>query len=86
MMNEQARKIFSELLDTNHDFVTIDQAMDSGEQVDIMEWMDLGQKVNKLDREFRNAMGVDAYNEFMRQGRKMFAPADMKAEHESIFG
>lgn len=85
MMNEQARKVFSELLDVNHEYVTIDQDMDSGKQVDIMKWMELGQKVSDLHSQFRTAMGMEAYTEFMEQGRKMFAPADMEAEHNAIF-
>jgi hypothetical protein len=75
MMNEQAREIFSKLLDANYDYTQIDEAMDTGEQVDILQWVELGQKVSDLKEQFKQAMGVDAYKEFMRQGAEMFAPA-----------
>jgi hypothetical protein len=75
MMNDQAREIFSKLLDANYDYGQLDEAMSSGEKVDILEMMALGTKVCELKMEFKQAMGVDAYNEFMRQGAEMFAPA-----------
>lgn len=75
MMNDQAREIFSKLLDANYEYSQLDEAMDTGEQVDIFEMMALGTKVCELKQEFKQAMGIDAYNEFMRQGSEMFAPA-----------
>ncbi len=73
-MNEQARKIFSELLDVNYEYTKLDEAMDTGEQVDLFEMMSLGSRVADLKQEFKQAMGAAEYQEFMRQGKEMFAP------------
>jgi hypothetical protein len=75
MMNEQARKIFSELLDANYEFTNLQEDMDTGKQVDLTQVFSLGKKVSDLRGQFKEAMGLDAYNEFMRQGAEMFAPA-----------
>ena len=75
MMNEQARKIFSELLDVNHEYAEMQMGMRTGKVTSMMELITLGKKVNELDSQFKEAMGANAYKEFMRQGREMFAPA-----------
>lgn len=75
MMNEEARKIFSQLLDANFEYAQMDEAREAGESVDIIKMWDIGLHVSNLTKQFREAMGDYEYNEFMRQGRQMFAPA-----------
>lgn len=62
-MSEEARKVFIELLDVNHNL--------SEARVSVMK---LEAKYRILEDRLRYEMGEEAYNQFMSRGKAMFAP------------
>jgi len=70
MMNESARVIFSELLDVNYDFSQMEGNLSAS---NIQDYIKLGKRVSSLRAAFEAEMG-DAYEKFMEDGARMFAP------------
>lgn len=65
-MTEPQRKIFSKLLDVNYEH---------SQETNPVKKYELANQVSILTGELKKAMGEEAYNTFMTNGRKMFAPA-----------
>lgn len=63
-MNDTQRALFSKILDKNWEV--------KEETVPIKKY-DLCMELNKLKNELKQSMGEAAYNEYMENGRKMFA-------------
>lgn len=65
MLNEEQQKLFSKVLDYNHEMLhgeTGTQRMEA-----------LG-KLTQAKTDLKNSMGEEAYNTFMTMGKRMFAP------------
>jgi hypothetical protein len=62
-MNEEARKVFSELLDVNYELVQAKTSV-----------MKLEAKYRILEDRLKYEMGEEEYNKFIANGKAMFAP------------
>jgi hypothetical protein len=64
-MNDEQRKIFSLILDKN---------WDATQEKDLMKKFNLMKELGQLKDQLKTSMGTDAYNRWMENGKKMFAP------------
>ena len=64
-MTEHQRAIFSIILDLNWDYE---------HETNPIKKNEIGKLLREKKLELRLDMGEEAYNEFMKQGRQMFAP------------
>lgn len=67
-MNDQQRKKFSKVLDINWE---IKELQESGKWKEAYE---MSLELSRLKQDLRDDMGHEAYDTFMENGRKMFAP------------
>jgi hypothetical protein len=64
-MTEHQHALFNIILDLNWDY---------NEEEDPIKQNEIGRLLREKKLELRLDMGEEAYNDFMEQGRKMFAP------------
>ena len=72
-MNEQQRKKFSKVLDINWE---IKELQESGKWNEALEKV---KELNALKKDLRDDMGHEVYDNFIENGRKMFAPKTSEA-------
>jgi hypothetical protein len=65
MLSERQRQLFSAILDTNWDYE---------HEVDPAEKEQIGKLLREQKLELKLDMGEEAYDEFIRIGKEMFAP------------
>jgi hypothetical protein len=66
IMTNSQQKLFREILDLNWDL---------GQETNVILQWEMAKRLNQLREQLRNHMGVEEYDRFIENGRKMFAPA-----------
>jgi len=64
-MTDKQRTIFSKLLDAN---------WEASLEKDLLKRIQKLKLVNEYENQLRDSMGRETYNEFVENGKKMFAP------------
>lgn len=67
-MNERSSQLFSQLVDINWELNNVDYPKTIKFALTEQYW--------KIKNELIDEMGIDAFNNFIEQGRRMFAPKD----------
>lgn len=65
-MTNSQQTLFREILDLNWDL---------NQETNIIQQWEMIKRLNDLKKQLRDDMGIEEYDRFMENGRKMFAPA-----------
>lgn len=67
MFTDSQREIFSKMLDLNYE---------ATKETDLLKKYELVKQLNAQEALLKESMGAAKYNEFIRRGKEMFAPAN----------
>jgi hypothetical protein len=65
-MTNSQQKLFREILDLNWDL---------NQETNVIQQWEMAMRLSDLKKQLRDDMGVEEYDRFIENGRKMFAPA-----------